>query len=47
MYSNRVFVGDVKITTDRLSAIYNVPDENIPNGTVVLETELIGQNLIL
>ena len=36
---------DVKITTDRLSAIYNVPDENIPNGTVVLETELIGQNL--
>ena len=36
---------DVKITTDRLSAIYNVPDKNIPNGTVVLETELIGQNL--
>jgi parallel beta-helix repeat protein len=36
---------DVKITTDRLSAIYNVPDENIPNGTVVLETELVGKNL--
>ena len=36
---------DVKITTDRLSAIYNVPDENIPNGTVVLETELIAENL--
>lgn len=37
---------DVKITTDRLSAIYNVPNENIPNGTVVLETQLIGENLI-
>ena len=36
---------DVKITTDRLSAFYNVPDANIPNGTVILETELIGEDL--
>ena len=36
---------DVKATDMRLSAIYNVPDENIPNGTVVLETELIAENL--
>ena len=36
---------DVKVTTDRLSAIYEVPDSNIPNGTVVLETELVGNNL--
>ena len=37
---------DVKVTTDRLSAFYQVPDENIPNGTVVLETELIAENLV-
>lgn len=36
---------NVKITVDRLSAIYEVPDENIPNGTVILETEIIGENL--
>ena len=36
---------DVEVTTDRLSAIYNVPDANIPNGTVQVETQLIGNNL--
>lgn len=36
---------DVQKTTDRLSAIYQVPDSNIPNGTIVLETELTGVNL--
>ena len=36
---------DVKVTIDRLSAIYEVPNSNIPNGTVVLETELVGENL--
>ena len=36
---------DVEVTTDRLSAIYNVPDANIPNGTVQAETQLIGNNL--
>ena len=35
----------MKVTIDRLSAIYEVPNSNIPNGTVVLETELVGENL--
>ena len=36
---------DVKSTADRLCAVYNVPDSNIPNGTVIIETELIGDDL--
>ena len=36
---------DPEITTDRLSAIYNVPDSNIPPGTVILETNLAGNNI--
>ncbi len=34
-----------KSTADRLSAFYEVPNSNIPNGTVVIESELIGNNL--
>ncbi len=36
---------DPKSTADRLSAIYNVPDSNIPNGTVIIESEINGINL--
>ena len=36
---------DFKITTDRLSAIYYVSDSNIPNGTVMIESKLVGVNL--
>ena len=35
---------DPSITSDRLSQIYNVPDSNIPEGTVIIETTLVGNN---
>ena len=34
-----------KSTADRLSAFYEIPNSNIPNGTVILETELVGNDL--
>ena len=36
---------NIKSTADRLSAFYEISNSNIPNGTVILETELIGNDL--